>query len=60
MKPQHCLVSNSLVYHLMVLNAIHCFRKSRSLTDVNSVSLAMKVRLNGVSADVKAVRSGRF
>lgn len=55
MKPQHYLVSSNLVYHLTVLNAIHCIRRSHSLTDVGSVSIAMKARLNGVSTDVQKV-----
>lgn len=49
MKPQHYLVSNNLVYHLTILNAIHCIGRSYSLTDVSSVSIAVQTRLSGVT-----------
>lgn len=57
MKLQHYLVSNNSVYHLAILNAIHCIRRNHSLSNVNNI--AVWTRLGDVTTDQK-VQAGKF
>lgn len=59
-KPQHYLVSNTLVYHLTILDAINCIRKRLSPRDFSGLSIAVQTRLSGVTADVQKTEAGRF